>query len=89
MSRILIVLIVALMQPVFAQGGPASKKCTAYASGKKVAQYNCLASRDTGGGVNFIQWEHGTASTGLGGWKKSGKNCFASSEEPTWRICVN
>jgi len=80
---------IVLMQPVFVQSGPKSERCSAYASGKVVAKYNCLASRDTGGAVNFIQWENGTASTGLGGWKRSGKNCFASSESPTWKICID
>ena len=72
-----------------AQQGPASMQCTAYANSKVAAQYTCLASRDTNGKVNFIQWEHGTASTGLGGWKQAGSKCFASTENPSWKICVN
>ena len=72
-----------------AQQGPASMQCTAYANSKVTAQYTCLASRDTNGKVNFIQWEHGTASTGLGGWKQAGSKCFASTENPSWKICVN
>ena len=89
MLRCLFVLIV-LAQPVLGQSGPKGARCTAYASGKTVAKYNCLASRDSSGNINFIQWEHGTASTGLGGaWKRAGKDCFASSESPTWKICLD
>jgi hypothetical protein len=72
---------------VFAQQGPTSASCTAYMSGKAVARYNCLLGTGQGGQVNFIQWEDGTASTGLGGWVKAGKDCFAASEERSWKIC--
>jgi predicted negative regulator of RcsB-dependent stress response len=71
-----------------AQQGQASMRCTAYANSKVAAQYTCLA-RDTNGKVNFIQWEHGTASTGLGGWKQAGTKCFASAENLSWKICVD
>jgi hypothetical protein len=71
----------------FAQQGPRSATCTAYMSGSVVATYNCIAGTDQSGSVNFIQWEDGTASTGLGGWTRSGKNCFAASEQPRWKIC--
>jgi hypothetical protein len=71
----------------FAQQGPRSATCTAYMSGNVVGTYNCLAGTDQSDSVNFIQWEDGTASTGLGGWRRSGKNCFAASEQPSWKIC--
>ena len=72
-----------------AQQGPTSMQCTAYANNKVVARYNCLAGRDASGKINFIQWEDGTASTGLGGWKQAGAKCFAAEESPSWKICVN
>lgn len=70
-----------------AQQGPTGSSCTAYMNDKVVAQYNCLAGTDQSGKVNFIQWDDGTASTGLGGWKRSGNNCFAATEQPQWKIC--
>lgn len=72
---------------VFAQQGPTSTSCTAYMSGKVVARYNCLVGTGQGSQVNFIQWEDGTASTGLGGWVKAGKDCFAASGQRNWKIC--
>lgn len=73
--------------PLLAQQGPTSASCTAYMSGKVVARYSCLVGTGQGGQVNFIQWEDGTASTGLGGWVKAGKDCFAASEQRSWKIC--
>jgi hypothetical protein len=73
--------------PLLAQQGPTSASCTAYMSEKVVARYNCLVGTGQGGQVNFIQWEDGTASTGLGGWVKAGKDCFAASEQRSWKIC--
>jgi len=67
--------------------GPRTSSCTAYSNDKVVGNYNCLAGRDANGAINFIQWEDGTASTGLSGWRRSSKNCFASSENPKWMIC--
>lgn len=58
-------------------------------NGAVVATYNCLRGRDGAGRINFIQWSEGTASTGLGGWKRSGSHCFAASEEPRWKICAD
>lgn len=82
-------LVFGTIRPGFPQQGPTGAACTAYMNEKVVARYNCLAGIDQRGSVNFIQWEHGTASTGLGGWVRSGKNCFAASEEPRWKICRN
>ena len=73
--------------PLFAQQGPTSASCTAYMSDKVVARYNCLVGTGQGDQVNFIQWEDGTASTGLGGWVKAGKDCFAASGQRNWKIC--
>jgi hypothetical protein len=82
--------IVLLLSPkANAQQGPTGSHCTAYAEGKPVAEYHCLSSKDVNGNVNFIQWPDGTASTGLGGWKRQGRNCFASTESPEWKICRN
>jgi hypothetical protein len=72
-----------------AQQGPTPGSCTAFMSGAVVATYNCLRGRDGAGRINFIQWSDGTASTGLGGWKRSGSHCFAASEEPRWKICAD
>lgn len=77
------------IRPGLTQQGPTGTSCTAYMNEKVVARYNCLAGTDQSGRVNFIQWDDGTASTGLGGWVRSGKNCFAASEEPRWKICRN
>ena len=77
------------IRPGFTQQGPTGASCTAYMNEKVVARYNCLAGTDQSGSVNFIQWEDGTASTGLGGWVRRGKNRFAASEEPRWKICRN
>lgn len=77
------------IRPGLTQQGPTGASCIAYMNDKVVARYNCLAGTDQNGSVNFIQWEDGTASTGLGGWVRSGKNCFAAREEPRWKICRN
>lgn len=77
------------IRPGLTQQEPTGASCIAYMNDKVIARYNCLAGTDQSGSVNFIQWEHGTASTGLGGWARSGKNCFAASEEPRWKICRN
>ena len=79
--------ILGAIRPALTQQGPTGASCIAYMNDKVVARYNCLAGTDHSGSVNFIQWEHGTASTGLGGWVQSGKSCFAASEEPRWKIC--
>jgi len=70
-----------------AQQGPTSTSCTAYMNGNAVGNYNCLVGIDQNDNVNFIQWEDGTASTGLGGWKRSSRNCFTASESQGWKIC--
>ena len=79
--------VIGCVGPGSSQEGPTSASCTAYMSGKVVARYNCLVGTSQGGQVNFIQWEDGTASTGLGGWVKAGKDCFAASEQRNWKIC--
>jgi hypothetical protein len=72
-----------------AQQGPTPGSCTAFMNGAVVATYDCLSGRDSAGRINFIQWSDGTASTGLGGWKRSGSHCFAASESPQWKICAD
>ena len=89
LKTLMLVMMLAFSNSSKAQQGPVSSKCTAFANSKVVAQYNCFAGMDVNNKVNFIQWEHGTASTGLGGWKRVGDKCFASNESPSWKICVN
>jgi hypothetical protein len=72
-----------------AQQGPTPGSCTAFMNAAVVATYKCLRGRDSAGRINFIQWSDGTASTGLGGWKRSGSHCFAASESPQWKICAD
>lgn len=85
--RAVLIVVFGTTTPTFAQQGPTNASCTAYMNGKAVAGYSCLAGTDQSGRVNFIQWEDGTASTGLGGWVRNSKNCFAASETPSWKIC--
>jgi hypothetical protein len=73
--------------PLLAQQGPTGTSCTAYMNSGVVGRYNCLVGIDSAGHVNFMRWDDGTASTGLGGWVREGKNCFAASEERNWKIC--
>jgi hypothetical protein len=79
----------AIHPAAHAQQGPTPGSCTAFMNGAVVATYNCLRGRDSAGKINFIQWSDGTASTGLGGWKRSGSHCFAASESPQWKICAD
>jgi len=81
--------VIGCVGPGSSQQGPTGSSCTAFMNGKVVARYNCLVGSDQSGRVNFIQWEDGTASSGLGGWVRSGNDCFAASEEPRWKICRN
>jgi hypothetical protein len=67
--------------------GLAPAQCVACSGGASVSNSNCLVGRDPDGRVNFIQWDGGTASTGLGGWTRVSNNCFAASENSSWRIC--
>ena len=84
----LFVSLVSVPNESLAQQGPTSRSCAAYMNSQVVARYNCLAGKDADGRINFIQWSEGTASTGLGGWKRSGNSCFAASEQPQWKICA-
>ncbi len=76
-------------------GGPTVQGCheTSYRNGTivVVARYaGCFVGREPNGDVNFIQWQNGTATTGLAVWKKrpDGK-CFTLAEDPNWSICVD
>ena len=85
----LVILVLGTNQLPAEANGPSTSSCTAYSNGKVVGNYNCLAGRDANGAINFIQWEDGTASTGLGGWRRVTKDCFAASEYSKWKICSN
>jgi hypothetical protein len=79
---------------VQAQTGPKVQDC--YETGKRngrpviLAKYSCFVGRESNGSVNFIQWEHGTATTGLAVWKRrSDGKCFTLKEDPQWSICAD
>lgn len=78
-----------------AQAGPKVQEC--YETTKKkgrvviVAKHGaCFVGRESDGSINFIQWKHGTATTGLAVWKRrvDGK-CFTLKEDPDWSICAD
>jgi hypothetical protein len=94
---LLICLSCSITSPIrsMAQAGPKVQEC--YETTKKngriviVAKHGaCFVGRESDGSVNFIQWKHGTATTGLAVWKRrvDGK-CFTLKESPGWSICAD
>lgn len=65
-----------------------ASSCDAYGDGRKVGTYSCTVRRDAGGRITFMQWQDGTASTSLGGWRRVNADCFAASEEPRYWMCA-
>jgi tetratricopeptide (TPR) repeat protein len=64
------------------------RACEAFSNGRLVATYNCDVVRDNSGGLTSLHWSDGTASINLGGWVRINADCFAASESPNWRICL-